>query len=227
MIKKMFILGLPGSGKSKAARYIDSHVKEKSVPGTSKRWHVTHFNDYGILDEMSKHPIEGKLFKRPEPGGFDVIEFSAFDIALQRLEKKIADSIPAFEADREEIIVIEFARNDYKWAFNQFDKTFVQDAYFIYLDTKVEICKQRIRDRVEDVTEEHVDDYPVSEFIFRTYYHSDDGNDLPGFLKQDFGIDGSRVLIIDNNSSLDKAVEKIVPFIDHIIDSASAHESTM
>jgi hypothetical protein len=225
MIIKVFILGLPGSGKSEAARYIDSYVKEKPVPGTSRYWFAAHFNDYSILDAMSKHPVEGLQFTRPETGGFDVLDIRAFDIALKRLEKKIADSIPGFEADREETIVIEFARNDYKRTFNQFDKDFIQDAYFIYLSTKVEVCKKRIRDRVLD--EEHVDDYPVSEYIFKTYYHSDDGQDLPNFLKQDFGIDESRVLIIDNNYSLDEAIKRIAPFIDRIIDSAPARESNI
>ncbi len=225
MIKKVFILGLPGSGKSAVARYIDSYIKEKPVPETGKYWLSTRFNDYSILDEMSKHPTEGELFNRPESGGFDVVDIRAFDVALQRLEKRIADSLSFPEASKSEMLVIEFARNDYKRAFDQFKEDFIRDAYFIYLGADVEVCKQRIRDRIVDVV--HDDDYHVSEYIFEKYYHSDDGQELPHFLKQDYEIDESRVLLIDNNHSLDIAIERITTFIDRIIVSVLARESDM
>ncbi len=225
MIKKVFILGLPGSGKSEAARYIERFFKERLVQVTGIHRFTIHFNDYGILNDMSKSPEEGHQFKRLEPGGFDVVNFVAFDTALLRLKERIEIYLKLSGENKDEIIIIEFARNDYRRAFRLFGKAFIQDACFIHLNADVEVCKQRIANRVK--AGEHADDYLVSDFIFEMYYHRDDGLNLPFFLKEDFEVDESQVLIIDNNHSLDEAMQSIAPFIDRFIDSTSVHKSAM
>src|SRR5690348_8608682 len=220
MIKNMFILGLPGSGKSEAARYIDQFFKDKSAQAIGSCWFATHFNDYSILNDMSQHPRESRHFIRYESGGFDVVNFDAFDTALLDLKEEIEHYLELSGENRDEILVIEFARNDYRRAFNLLGKAFIQDACFIHLSTDVETCKQRIRKRVEDGG--HIDDYPISDSIFRTYYHSDDGQELPFFLKQDFEVDESQVLLIDNNASLKEAMNKIAPFLERFMERRSA-----
>lgn len=225
MIKKVFILGLPGSGKSEAARHIDQFFQEKSAQATGSGWFATHFNDYIILDEMSKNPEESQQFIRYDTGGFDVVNFEAFDTALHRLKERIEDYLKFSGENRDEIFVVEFARNDYRRAFNLLGTLFIQDACFIHLHSDVETCKQRIRDRVEK--RGYTDDYPVSNSIFKTYYHSDDGQALPFFLQQDFEVDESQVLLINNNSSLEEAMNSITPFLKRIIGPTSARESSL
>ena len=214
MAVKIFILGLPGSGKSEIARNIDMHVKKKFWPDTDNHWCTKRLNDYPILDEMSRDEIEGKLFERLEPRGFNVLDIVAFDIALPKLELRIRDYISS--SKKEEIILVEFARNDYWRAFRQFEKTFLQDAYFIYLGAEVDICKQRIYDRAIEPKYPD-DDYPVSDYIFEKYYHSDDRRALSSILQDVYDVDVQRVLMLNNNGSLETVLGEIKPFIDFII----------
>ena len=79
-------------------------------------------------------------------GGFDVLDLTAFDNALKKLEQVINRHLSS--AKQIEIILIEFARNDYQRAFQQFSAEFLQDAYFLYLDADIETCKRRIRERI-------------------------------------------------------------------------------
>lgn len=223
MAVKLFILGLPGSGKSEVARCIDAHARDKSSLYINRSWFTTRFNDYPILDEMSRNEKEGKFFERLEPRGFNVLNIEAFDIALQRLERRIRDYISC--AKKEEIILVEFARNDYWRAFGQFDKTFLKDAYFIYLGADLEVCKQRIRERaIKPMYPE--DDYTVSDYIFEKYYHSDDRRALSSILQDVYDVDTQRVLMLNNNGSLETALGEIKPFIDFIIKRETAHRRT-
>ena len=84
MAVKLFVLGLPGSGKSTVCRRIAENITV--YPG----WSTFRFNDYHILYEMFQEDAKGKYF-RPisEHGGFDVVNPIAFDIALQKLEIEV------------------------------------------------------------------------------------------------------------------------------------------
>lgn len=208
MAVKLFILGLPGSGKSAVARYIATYVSDK-------HWFTKRFNDYPILYKMFEQNTQRK-FKRAQPDGFDIVDISAFDDALQELEIEIVDYLFLTKEQLEKFVLIEFARNDYWRAFKQFHQPFLKDAYFIHLDAKIEVCKQRIYERLVD-REYPDDDYPVSDYIFEKYYHSDDGWDLPSNFRNVFGIDETRLLILNNNFSLEEAKLNIERFIDDII----------
>ena len=156
--------------------------------------------------------IEHKQFKPVEHSGFDVIDFKSFDIALNTLEQEIVQY--RISAKQEEMVLIEFARNDYRRAFQQFSDTFLNDAYFLYLDVDTEICKSRIQDRITNPSSE--DDFYVSEDIFNSYYNKDDGRSIPQILASDRGIDEQRVKIIDNNGSLSDSIAQVNRFVDTI-----------
>ena len=108
--------------------------------------------------------------------------------------------------------MIEFARNNYRRAFQQFSDTFLHDAYFLYLDVETEICKSRIQDRITNPSSE--DDFYVSEYIFKSYYYGDDGQSIRQVLTEVYGIDVRRVLIIDNNGSLEDSITQVYKFVD-------------
>ncbi len=207
MVRKLFVFGLPGSGKSSVARIISMFARDR-------RWSTTHINDYDILYQMFQEDTQ-KQFKLAAYGGFDVLDFTVFDTALRKLEQKVKAYISA--AKQEEIVLIEFSRNDYEKAFQQFSQEFLQDAYFLYLSVDLEICKGRICARIAQPTT--VDDHYVSEYIFEAYYSEDDGQAIPQILKRDFGIDKQRVKIIDNNCLLEVASKEINSFIDLFMDS--------
>src|SRR5258706_3177303 len=207
MAAKLFLIGLPGSGKSTVARYIQEYVKEWD-------WPNFHFSDYPLLQKMYRKDIEGKQFKAAAHGGFDVIDFTVVDTALKRLEQKVKRHTSSKKSA--ELILVEFARPDYQHAFRQFSKKFLrdQDTYFLYLDTKLDTCKQRILDRTKKPIFE--DDYHVSEEIFKQYYHQDDGQDLPDILERAYQIDRRHVRIINNNDSLEAASTEINAFVHFI-----------
>jgi adenylate kinase family enzyme len=215
---KLFLLGSPGSGKSTVARYIERHLANQG-------WSVEHINDYGILREMFKEDQrkgEGRFkpayYEEFNARGFDVLKFEAFDEALQELEQRSEPYLSESEKFERTVILIEFARNDYHKAFHQFSPAFLQDAYFLYLDTDLEICKQRIRKRVAHPQTE--DDYYVSDYIFQEYYNHHNGLFLMDILAEEYGIERKRIHIVLNNQvwngeeeapEVDAFIQSIVP----------------
>ena len=161
---------------------------------------------------MLHDDIEIKQFRSAGQGGFDVLDLTAFDTALKRLERATERCILTTKPER--MILIEFARNDYLRAFQQFSDTFLQDAHFLHLDVETETCKSRIRERTANPSTK--DDFFVSEYIFNTYYYKDDGQEIPQILERNYRIDKQKVARIDNNGSLLDSVAQINQFVDTI-----------
>jgi hypothetical protein len=225
MIEKLFILGLPGSGKSAIARYILKDVSCQRVNEQNDQcWSAIRFNDYAILLDMFHQDTAGKRFKSARPSGFDVLDLTVFDEALQTLERKVNAYINSHKSEREKLVLVEFSRNDYDRAFRQFNKSFLKDAYFLYLDTELEKCKQRICYRSVNPKNPE-DDYPVSEYIFEKYYHTDDWTRIMGILAKDFEADINRVWTFYNNHSYKSACMEVDRFIEHILKTASQAEA--
>jgi adenylate kinase family enzyme len=212
VVVKVFILGLPGSGKSAIARFVSAYVHDY-------RWAEHSVNDYNILDDIFRQDIARERFKPAELGGFDVLKFEVFDEALQLLEQKVIEDIDALTNDANKLFLIEFSRNNYRHAFQQFNRAFLRDAYFLYLDTDVKLCKERIRDRVANPQFEQ-DDFNVSDYIFETYYNGDDGADLIAILAE-HGVDKAHVRTMKNHDSYEKACMTVEPYIKIILDSAT------
>ena len=207
MTMKLFLLGLPGSGKSTVVHHIETYVRDQNLS-------AIHFSDYAILRKMFEEDTGHKQFALAEHGGFNVIDLTAFDTALKVLEQSVDEHMPT--AGPREMILIEFARNDYHWAFRQFSDTFVQDAYLLYLDAEIDICKQRILDRIADPATE--DDYFVSDYIFEVYYR-DNKPILWHDLIAEFEFDQQKVKVINNNGSLQDVIPQISDFVDTIYKS--------
>jgi len=62
---KVFVLGLPGSGKSAATCYISMLARDRGHT-------VKVFNDYNILREWFGKALDGPQFSRAAHGGFDI-----------------------------------------------------------------------------------------------------------------------------------------------------------
>lgn len=214
MVEKLFVFGLPGSGKSSLIRHISMCAQWRKLP-------ATHINDYDILYQMFLEDTQGQ-FRLTAYDGFDVLDVAVFDTALKKLEEYVKALIST--AQLEEIVLIEFSRNNYENAFQQFSKEFLLDSYFLYLNVDQENCKKRIFERISHPTT--LDDHFVSEYIFDAYYREDDGLSLSSFLERDYKIDKSRVLVIDNNCSLEVATRKIDGFINRIFTTAVQDSAT-
>jgi adenylate kinase family enzyme len=237
MLVKLFILGLPGSGKSAIARSIVDYVNHQQISGQSdQQWSAIRFNDYPILLEMFHQDIEGKRFKRAEPDGFDMLdpnagdealqalEIKVFDEALQALEQKVDAQINLPEPDQPKFIIIEFSRNNYEHAFEQFNRSFLTDVYFLYLHAGIEVCKERIRRRVAEPQFEE-DDHPVSDYIFENYYYGDDAEHLIKILMHEYQVDKKRILVVKNNGSVEEALGGVNRFVDVMLVYKTAAQS--
>jgi hypothetical protein len=217
---KLFILGRPGSGKSTAYHYIEKYMELRY-----QNWFTSRYLDYIFLYAMYQHeklfPMNNKpkQFRGTRFGGFDVIDFSVLDIALKDLEKQVRQN---YYPLRDELIVIEFARDDYKKALNQFSPSFLKDAYFLYIDADVPTCIQRVKERVTGPqTKDNSDNFFVSKHILTKYYgkqiiHSDLKKDLHTPVDR-------RVKIINSRGSLSDFHMKVEKFISAILKEALAH----
>jgi thymidylate kinase len=214
MEKIVFILGLPGSGKSTAARYIE-------VLARDRQWVVSCFNDYSILYKMFQDDHEGRRFRSTKHkgyDGFDVLDHTAFDEALKTFKGKIVEAESAQSA-KDQLIIIEFARDNYSKALGEFFPEYLKNAYFLFIDANVPVCKQRIKDRVENP--KFPDDHYVSEFIFETYYDRDNRqyfNSVATQLELNFGVPELHIRVIeDSNLELKSFGHEIKLFFEEMI----------
>jgi adenylate kinase family enzyme len=217
MSVKLFILGLPGSGKSTIARHVIEYVgRQKSD------CHIARVNDYDILYAMYKADKEGK-FRSAGHDGFDVLDLSdpsMLDSALKTAEQEVnraeqTTNNHAQDVFKPMLILIEFARDDYSHALIQFTPHFLRGAYFLFLDASIEICKVRIQERVAHPRTP--DDHEVSEYIFDTYYDKKSAHVLSANVMADHGIEEQCVKVLDNNGAFDDIRAEVESFVDAIV----------
>ena len=228
MLIKLFVLGGPGSGKSTMARHIQSFIKDE-------QWSYERLNDYSILQEMadedSHRPVEERRLRwldaQDRQKGFDVLDISAFDDALKRLEKEAGRIFEQYNTASSKMCLatIEFARNDYQRAFKQLSPEFLRDSYYLYLDSSIEVCKQRIHMRVEQPPEVKTeDDYFVSDYIFNAYYDHVEDVSVSDILKG-YAINERQIRVINNDVELELVQRQIWEFIQEIVKESEKSNS--
>lgn len=193
MSVKVFVLGLPGSGKSTATNCISAVVRDQGRE-------VSSFNDYDILRGWFEVAPDGPEFSRTECNGFDVHDHTVFDTSLPVLEQQVLQET----SSSKEIVTIEFARTDYLHALQQFSASFLQDAYFLFIDTDIPICKGRIQKRSID-HQSSTDNHYVSPYIFETYYNKDrvyyvasDLNAICDRNGKQYNVNAHRMIVVNN-----------------------------
>jgi deoxyadenosine/deoxycytidine kinase len=211
----VFVLRLPGSGKSTAARYIEMLARDYGRTACL-------LQDYRILYEMFQADREGVRFSSTLYGGFDVHDLSAFDDALRELVRRLQEKEQTSETN--EVSIIEFARDDYCKALELFASTPLTDAFFLFIDAEVEICKQRIKARAANP--QTPDDHYVSEYIFEAYYSRDHRKYLTlttTCLKGRFHIDEKRIKVVDNTNgvTMQAFLAQVTEFVTPILNEAA------
>lgn len=216
MSVKVFIVGRPGSGKSSAAACF------MKMLANLEHWFTEYISDYNLLQKMflqeqdQKPHSEKRRFCPTGPeecNGFDVIDFSVLDTVLKEIEKKVRENERVASAE-EKLFLIEFARNDYTHALQQFDPEFLQGTYFLYLNVDVETCVERIHRRITCPMISQGDFIPdnifVSDNIMRTYYREDDWSRISVSLKlnQDLGVHVEEISNSGSPQDLPKLIEQ-------------------
>lgn len=203
MAIKVFLLGRPGAGKSTAARHM--HVLSKE-----HHWSTLHINDYPFLFALFESDVQHQRFQPSSCGGFDVTDFSVLDTALQAVER---------EAERyliceQQILLLEFARDDYRQALSQFKPEFLHDAYFLFFATDIDTCIKRVDRRSHHPI--FKDDHFISEEMIRNYYHAD----IPlqtYHLLHEYGVSEKCIHIIDNSGSQTHLHQQVQDFTEFLI----------
>ena len=219
MIAKLFILGRPGSGKSTTARYITKLAQREG-------WVPTSYCDYNVLYSMFQKELHDPLcpqqhFEPVDHNGFRVIDFSVLDPALKIIQKRAIASLNDCYPYAQRLFVIEFARDDYIQALRQFDPAFLQDAHFLFLDSDVDLCIQRIHDRVAHP--DSIDDHFVSDDIITGYYQKDSSRDMIRLLADAFALDEQKMTHVETNGSQDEFLHDYVrDYARHLLPQPSS-----
>lgn len=208
MAVKLFVIGPPGSGKSTVCRFIHKYVKERHGD-----WTVSHINDYVYLHKIFLAQTEPDHFTATSHGGFIVRKLEVYDRVLQAVERQV---LSASAEKQKELLLIEFARDNYERAFEQFTPDFVADASFLYLHIDIEIGIQRIQERIGDPRSD--DDYFVPEAIFERYKPGNSWQYISGGLREEYLLDEKNIQIIENNGQLADIEDKIRHFVDFILE---------
>ncbi|MGZ3617526.1 MAG: hypothetical protein ACXWOL_12085, partial [Ktedonobacteraceae bacterium] len=158
---------------------------------------------------------------------FDVRDFSVLDDVLKELEKKI--KFRYSDARNEQLIVIEFARDDYGEALKLFSPGFLKDAYFLFINSDINRCIQRVHSRVAHSTS--VDDHFVSDDIICSYYKKQripfklERVDSPQVTKVQ--VISSKKHILNNKGSQQDLAKKIQRLINRIIKHEELKERSL
>jgi len=197
----VFLLGRPGSGKSLAAQYIETLL--------DPNWQVEHITDYSFLWDMFQEELKcgisetARKFRQTAYGGFDVVDFSVLNTALEKVNEKIRPQL----GDQRKLILVEFARNNYS-DIQQIFKEIYCDAHFLYFQAKTETCIPRIRARTQ--RRETANDNFVSPKIMRKYYGVDCSND---WLENE----NDKFEIIQNDGTWEGFGDKIQKFLENLL----------
>jgi len=198
----LFVFGLPGSGKSAAARQIKSFARQKKN-------RPQRFRDYTILYKMfqddQKSNNEEKRFRSTQNLGydsFDVLDFDVLGEALQKLQHNILRRNKLAD-DSTELLIIEFSRDDYCEALSFFTSLRLHHAHFLFINSDIPTCKVRIKARADHP--QTLDDRYVSDYIFETYYQRDHQqyiSEVALQLNQRFGVPIEHIQVIHNGPEI-------------------------
>jgi shikimate kinase len=200
---KIVLLGIPGSGKSTAARHIQKRIK-------ALEYRSQHVNDYPILHKMFEEDRDHIYFRATPDNGFDAIDLSVLDIALQQVEVQVEEVL-----SNGDFVTIEFARDDYHQAFQQFDPEFLRDANIVFINADIETCLQRVHERTSRAQTE--DDHPsFSDEIFRNHYTQNGDQYIAQILDQGYDVP-KNVHIIENKYSLDHFISEVDNLLNTVL----------
>lgn len=199
----LFLIGRPGSGKSCAARYIESFLSDRE--GSSFR-----INDYTLLQEkQNNEPGRFHHFDK----GFEILDLNVLDEVLEDVN---ALALEHFENKRLDLLMIEFARPSYALALQKFNRDLLQVAYFLFLDAELDTCFERIKIRSENP--QTPDDIFLPLKVLKRFYGEDNRLYISHDLAKDFGLYGWQIRSIDNMGTIRSLEEKVVDFIKFIFD---------
>lgn len=214
MLVKVFVLGRPGSGKTTAIHHLTNIAHQR-------KYSALCVDDYSILHRMSHEEMYHTCFRSTDHEGFDVLDHSVYDTALELLEQQVHD---AATTEHDGIVTIEFARNDYWHALQRFSPEFLTDAYFLFVEADLSTCIQRIHQRVHD--SRRVNNHFVSDYIMHSYYKRDNWSRVRTRLIRDYNIH-KEVITFHNTSTLANLLSTVETLADRLFAAEFLAQDTL
>ncbi len=159
----IFLLGRPGCGKSFVYETIIKKLKE-----TENIEKVERVDDFPILKELLDKDTEFKRHLRKE-GGFEVTDFTIVDEVLSTIDSRLEDV-----KSKNDLVFIEFARDNYISALKNFRSETFARAMIVYIYCPYDVCLARNRKRFEQQKNNALDDHIVPTDLMESYYKNDD-----------------------------------------------------
>jgi adenylate kinase family enzyme len=212
---KVFILGRPGTGKSTAARRMAQLLR-------GHRWSTEHIDDYGILYWMYRNDRKGRF--RPAStilDGFEIVDAAVRDEALAILRHRVDFALTKV-LDRTKLVIIEFARSEYRAALEQFGEDFLKESYFLFLNSPLDECMKRIEHRAQHPIYEG--DRFISRKTMESFYSSDDIPATRAMLKTRYGRDVRHTRVIYNLSSEEVFLSEVYLFVERVLRQEAASD---
>lgn len=221
MIIKVFTLGRPGSGKSVAAHRLAEAAWNNGIPSIR-------LGDYEILQREARQEDalcragalseEQRRYYLAAHDGFGVRDFRVLDGALGQLGDQLDARVERAKEDSQ-LVILEFARNDYRHAFEILGLKTLRDSFFLYVNATVEECIARIDERTLHPASS--DDHYVPRDILRNYYKHDDGVDLVSHLAA-YSVPSDHVLIAENHGAPYEFISRLAEMSKVILSPALA-----
>ena len=204
----VFLLGRPGCGKSVVYKIIREILEKKEI-------YSPRVDDFLTLKEIL---AKDKEFKRHilKDGGFAVTDWTVVDDAISDLCKLVKKE----KADKK-IIFIEFARDNYQHAFENFTKDVLDDSLILYIYSTFEECYKRnvarfkkkcsprIHSGVSEANGCH-DDHIVPLDLMKTYYKTDDYEQLYLISEKELmKIVPAKTVVLDSTVSGEEGLENL------------------
>lgn len=175
--------------------------------------------DYDILNQMAQEDISHRRFTPGKGGGFDVQDVQVFDEALWIMENIVLEhciNIDIHQSVKNELLIIEFARENYDDTFNKLSQAMLQNAFFLLIDADFDICKERIQKRMASPDPDNNDNHNVSDFAMNTYFREQ----LP---PKDTTIT-SPLMMLNNNGLWEDFTRELEPFIRKILNIQDSNQ---
>lgn len=203
MFSYVFLLGRPGSGKSVAYQLLADRILREGVADE-----VVRIDDFPILKEITERDKDFKRHVRSE-GDFLITDRSVYDDVLKEINRRVKRLWGAHK-----IVFIEFARNSYTEAFENFDREVLDRSLIVYLYCPFEVCFERNIRRFKEKPE-GLDEHIVPRDLMGEYYRRDDYEEL--FLRSEHELKKqapAQIVVVKNDTEglegLKRELEKVI-----------------
>jgi hypothetical protein len=219
----IFIVGLPGAGKSFVRRRLAAHLRSLRIQSQELTDYVFAYRDF-LHGSIQLEPPRGTGFKPESGGAFRVMQEDSLRPALQALSHRVLASL-----NEREVTLVEFARSDILAALQEFGDELRQVSQIIYVEAPSELRARRLRQRARPpelgvsgvtVTVTVSDDHRLPSTVERSIYSADDLANLQGSRRWEGRI--FRILNdADDPSQVDAAIRAYVNRVTSLYASPS------